>query len=127
MREVTECSDFCLKNSIVAREGGKPVDQVITDLPSFVGFTTTVQNNWVEAAGAVFHCIRPTQLDPSGSFCYDLLIQACPLIRRQNSPTNFQVEVSFTGAICANYFIETASLRWYLQLLYEGRLSFEGP
>ena len=124
MREVTERSDVCFKNNIIAREGEKRVDQVISDPPSFIGLTTTVQNDWVEAAGAV---TRPMQQDQSGPFCYDLLTQTCPLILRLNFPTDFQVEVGFTGAICANHFIETASWHWYQQLLYEGSLIFEGP
>ena len=98
--EVAERSDFCPKYSIVAREREKRVDQVITDIPSFIPsfLTTTVQKNWVEASGAVLHsdCIRPTQLDPSSPFCYDLLTQACALIQRQNSPINTNKKISPT-------------------------------
>ena len=68
----------------------------VAGLPSLIGLTTTVQNNWVEAAGAVLHCIRPMKLDPSGQFCYDLLTQACALIQRQNSPINTNKKISPT-------------------------------
>ena len=77
--KVTEHSDLCLKNSIVASESWKKLDKVITDFPTFIGLTTIVQ---VETAGAVLHCIRPAQWDPSVPCCYDLLTQTRPLFHR---------------------------------------------